>query len=118
MVEVPQLTAGEVGFVIAASRMLPMPRWRYGHPAEPAVPGAAGWLQRGQADVFSGLYPIDTVQYEQLRDALAKLKLNDSSFSFEPETRLPWASDSAADFWDCCTWRSSRNGWSVSSGWS
>ena len=38
--------------------------------------------------VFSGLYPIDTVQYEQLRDALAKLKLNDSSFSFEPETSL------------------------------
>ena len=38
--------------------------------------------------VFSGLYPIDTAQYEQLRDALAKLKLNDSSFSFEPETSL------------------------------
>jgi GTP-binding protein LepA len=38
--------------------------------------------------VFSGLYPVDTAQYEQLRDALAKLKLNDSSFSFEPETSL------------------------------
>jgi GTP-binding protein LepA len=38
--------------------------------------------------VFSGLYPIDTSQYEQLRDALAKLKLNDSSFSYEPETSV------------------------------
>src|SRR5471030_1856608 len=38
--------------------------------------------------VFSGLYPIDIVQYEQLRDALSKLKLNDSSFSFEPETSV------------------------------
>jgi GTP-binding protein LepA len=38
--------------------------------------------------VFSGLYPIDTSQYEQLRDALAKLKLNDSSFTYEPETSI------------------------------
>jgi GTP-binding protein LepA len=38
--------------------------------------------------VFSGLYPIDTSQYEQLRDALAKLRLNDSSFSYDPETSV------------------------------
>ena len=38
--------------------------------------------------VFSGLYPIDTVQYEQLRDALAKLRLNDASFSYEPENSV------------------------------
>jgi GTP-binding protein LepA len=38
--------------------------------------------------VFSGLYPIDTREYEALRDALEKLRLNDSSFSFEPETSL------------------------------
>jgi GTP-binding protein LepA len=38
--------------------------------------------------VFSGLYPIDTGQYEQLRDALAKLRLNDSSFSYEPENSV------------------------------
>ena len=36
--------------------------------------------------VFSGLYPIDTTQYEDLRDALEKLQLNDSSFFYEPET--------------------------------
>jgi GTP-binding protein LepA len=38
--------------------------------------------------VFSGLYPIDTAQYEQLRDALAKLRLNDASFSYEPENSV------------------------------
>ncbi len=36
--------------------------------------------------VFSGLYPIDSVQYEPLKDAMEKLRLNDSSFTYEPET--------------------------------
>jgi GTP-binding protein LepA len=89
MVEVPQLAAGEVGFVIAGIKDV----------ADAKVGDTVTLLHR-QCDqaldgfkevkpmVFSGLYPIDTVQYEQLRDALAKLKLNDSSFSFEPETSL------------------------------
>jgi len=38
--------------------------------------------------VFSGLYPIDSSQYPSLKDAMEKLRLNDSSFSFEPETSL------------------------------
>ena len=36
--------------------------------------------------VFSGVFPIDAADYEQLRDALEKLRLNDSAFTFEPET--------------------------------
>src|SRR5438094_8703189 len=36
--------------------------------------------------VFSGLYPTDSGQYQNLRDALEKLRLNDSSFTYEPET--------------------------------
>ena len=36
--------------------------------------------------VFSGLYPTDATEYQNLRDALEKLQLNDSSFTFEPET--------------------------------
>ena len=89
MVEVSQLTAGEVGFVIAGIKDV----------ADAKVGDTVTLLHR-QCDsmlggfkevkpmVFSGLYPIDTSQYEQLRDALAKLKLNDSSFSFEPETSV------------------------------
>jgi GTP-binding protein LepA len=38
--------------------------------------------------VFAGLYPVETSQYEELRDALAKLRLNDSSFFYEPETSV------------------------------
>jgi len=89
MVEVPELAAGEVGFVIAGIKDV----------ADAKVGDTVTLLHRQcqvpldgfkevKPMVFSGLYPIDTVQYEQLRDALAKLKLNDSSFSFEPETSV------------------------------
>jgi GTP-binding protein LepA len=89
MVEVAELAAGEVGFIIAGIKDV----------ADAKVGDTVTLLHRQceraldgfkevKPMVFSGLYPIDTVQYEQLRDALAKLKLNDSSFSFEPETSL------------------------------
>ena len=89
MVEVAELAAGEVGFVIAGIKEV----------ADAKVGDTVTLFHRqcGQAlggfkevkpMVFSGLYPIDTSQYEQLRDALAKLKLNDSSFSYEPETSV------------------------------
>ncbi len=89
MIEVSELAAGEVGFIIAGIKDV----------ADAKVGDTVTLLHRqcmkaldGFKEVtpmvFSGLYPIDTVQYEQLRDALAKLKLNDSSFSFEPETSL------------------------------
>ena len=89
MTEIAELTAGEVGFIIAGIKDV----------ADAKVGDTVTLLHRQcevplggfkevKPMVFSGLYPIDTVQYEQLRDALAKLKLNDSSFSFEPETSL------------------------------
>jgi GTP-binding protein LepA len=89
MLEVPQLSAGEVGFVIAGIKDV----------ADAKVGDTVTLVHRQCVEmlsgfkevkpmVFSGLYPIDTAQYEQLRDALAKLKLNDSSFSFEPETSV------------------------------
>ena len=89
MVEVPQLSAGEVGFIIAGIKDV----------ADAKVGDTVTLLHHQCGDVlggfkevkpmvFSGLYPIDTSQYEQLRDALAKLKLNDSSFSYEPETSV------------------------------
>ncbi len=89
MREVAQLEAGEVGFVIAGIKdvadakvgdTVTIFNRQCGHPLE--------GFKEVKPMVFSGLYPIDTSQYEQLRDALAKLKLNDSSFSFEPETSV------------------------------
>ncbi|HEY9203635.1 MAG TPA: translation elongation factor 4 [Sulfurimonas sp.] len=51
--------------------------------AEPAVK-----YEPAKPFVFAGLYPIDTDKFEELRDALNKLKLNDSSLSYEPETSI------------------------------
>ncbi|EAJ5693649.1 elongation factor 4 [Campylobacter fetus] len=47
---------------------------------------AIGGFEKAKPFVFAGLYPIDTDKFEELRDALDKLKLNDSSISYEPET--------------------------------
>ena len=89
MVETQQLTAGEVGFVIAGIKEVSDAKIgdTITLPASPCSAPLEGFKEV-KPMVFSGLYPIDTVQYEQLRDALAKLKLNDSSFSYEPETSV------------------------------
>jgi GTP-binding protein LepA len=89
MMEVSELAAGEVGFIIAGIKDVADAKvgdtvTLLHRQCEKALDG----FKEVKPMVFSGLYPIDTVQYEQLRDALAKLKLNDSSFSFEPETSL------------------------------
>ena len=89
MREVPALSAGEVGFVIAGIKDVADAKvgdtvTLLNRQCEQALAG----FKEVKPMVFSGLYPIDTAQYEQLRDALAKLKLNDSSFSFEPETSV------------------------------
>lgn len=49
---------------------------------------AIAGFEKAKAFVFAGLYPIDTDKFEDLREALDKLKLNDSSISYEPETSL------------------------------
>ena len=65
--------------------------------------------------VFSGLFPIDGDDFENLREALGKLKLNDASISYTPDRPARSASASAAGSSACCTWRSSRSASSASS---
>ncbi|TLM98170.1 elongation factor 4, partial [bacterium] len=89
MVEAQSLSAGEVGFVIAGIKEVQDARvgdtiTLLNRPCAAPLPG----FKEVKPMVFSGLYPIDTNQYEQLRDALAKLRLNDSSFSYEPENSV------------------------------
>ena len=62
--------------------------------------------------VFCGLYPVDGDQFSDLRESLEKLRLNDASFTYEPETSGRWGSGSAAASWGSYTWRSSGSGWS------
>ena len=84
---VKQLSAGEVGYVMAGIKQLDQTRigdtiTEADRPCEKPLAGYKGVKPM----VFSGLYPIQGDQYEPLRDALKKLRLNDSSFTYEPET--------------------------------
>jgi GTP-binding protein LepA len=65
--------------------------------------------------VFAGLYPVESNQYDSLRESLEKLKLNDASLQYEPEVSQAWASVSVAASWVCCTWKSCRSAWSANS---
>ncbi len=81
------LSAGQVGFVIAGIRELHAARvgdtlTLVQNPATEALPG----FKEIKPQVFAGLYPVETNQYDALRDALEKLKLNDASLQYEPET--------------------------------
>ena len=81
-----QLSAGEVGFVIAGIKELRDARvgdtvTHERKPADKPLPG----FKEIKPQVFAGLYPVESNQYEALRDALTKLQLNDSALHFEPE---------------------------------
>jgi GTP-binding protein LepA len=86
-VEVEQLSAGEVGFLMAGIKEVSETRIGETITLEdrPAAEPLAGFKPM-KPMVFSGLYPTEANQYQGLRDALEKLRLNDSSFTYEPET--------------------------------
>jgi GTP-binding protein LepA len=85
-----QLAAGEVGFVISGIKELRDARVgdtvthaasQSSRPASAPLPG----FREVKPQVFAGLYPVESNQYEALRDALAKLQLNDAALHYEPE---------------------------------
>jgi GTP-binding protein LepA len=87
--EVGELGVGEVGFLMAGIKAVDETRigdtvTEAGRPVAVALSG----FKPVKPMVFAGLYPSDTQQYEILRDAVEKLRMNDSSFSYEPETSL------------------------------
>jgi GTP-binding protein LepA len=80
------LSAGEVGFVIAGIKELKNAQvgdtvTLAANPASAPLPG----FKEIKPQVFAGLYPVESNQYDALRDALEKLRLNDASLQFEPE---------------------------------
>jgi GTP-binding protein LepA len=86
-VKTQELTAGEVGYVVANVRSVQETRagdtiFDADRHASRALPG----YKDVHSMVFAGIYPTDTTQYEALRDALSKLQLNDASLHYEPET--------------------------------
>jgi GTP-binding protein LepA len=87
----PDLSAGQVGFIIAGIKELKAakvgdtvthaPGQQGRTPASAALPG----FKEVKSQVFAGLYPVEANEYDQLRESLEKLKLNDASLLYEPE---------------------------------
>jgi GTP-binding protein LepA len=89
----PELHAGQVGYVVASIKTVA--EARVGDTLATAAELPVGTVLQPLAGfretksmVFSGLYPIDAEQYESLKEALAKLRLNDASLDYEPETSV------------------------------
>ncbi|OLC13601.1 MAG: elongation factor 4 [Candidatus Rokubacteria bacterium 13_1_40CM_69_27] len=86
---VDELSAGQVGYLTASIKRVADAKvgetiTEAARPTAEAFPG----YRDAKPMVFAGLYPIEDTDYEALRDALEKLRLNDPAFSFEPETSL------------------------------
>jgi GTP-binding protein LepA len=82
----PQLSAGEVGFITAGIKELESAKvgdtvTLQENPAAAPLPG----FKEIQPQVFAGLYPVEPNEYDALRESLEKLRLNDASLQFEPE---------------------------------
>ncbi len=85
--DLPELRAGEVGYVVAGIKDIegaPVgdTLTAEDNPADSSLPG----FQPVKPQVYAGLYPIDSSDFEAFREALGKLRLNDAAFHFEPET--------------------------------
>jgi GTP-binding protein LepA len=90
-VDRPELSAGQVGFVIAGIKELKAakvgdtvthsPGQQGRIPAKEPLPG----FKEVKPQVFAGLYPVESSEYDQLRESLEKLQLNDASLLYEPE---------------------------------
>jgi GTP-binding protein LepA len=81
-----ELSAGEVGFVVAGIKELRAAKVgdTLTHADKPTLEALPGFKEV-KPQVFAGLYPVESNQYESLREALEKLHLNDASFHYEPE---------------------------------
>ena len=90
-VDRPELSAGQVGFIIAGIKELKAakvgdtvthaPGQQGRTPSPEPLPG----FKEVKSQVFAGLYPVEASEYDQLRESLEKLKLNDASLLYEPE---------------------------------
>ena len=84
---VSDLAAGDVGFIVTGIKDVKLTKIgdTITHASRPA-PEALSGFKDVKPNVFCGVFPIDTKDYDELRESLEKLQLNDAALSFEPET--------------------------------
>ncbi len=85
--DIDELNSGEIGFIITGIKSLSETKvgdtiCDASNPLNKPLPG----FKPSKPVVFCGLFPVDSSEYQKLKDGLGKLKLNDASFSFEPES--------------------------------
>ena len=85
--DVDKISSGEIGFIITGIKNLSDTKvgdtiYESSNPIDKPLPG----FKPSKPVVFCGLFPVDNSEYQKLKDSIAKLKLNDSSFSYEPES--------------------------------
>ena len=85
--DIEELSSGEIGFIITGIKSLSETKvgdtiCDASDPIDEPLPG----FKPSKPVVFCGLFPVDSSEYQKLKDGLAKLKLNDASFSYEPES--------------------------------
>ena len=95
-IDVNELDSGEIGFIITGIKSLSETKvgdtiCDAAQPINTPLPG----FKPSKPVVFCGLFPVDSSEFQKLKDGLAKLKLNDASFSYEPESsvHLDWVLD-------------------------
>jgi len=86
-ININELSTGEIGFITTGIKVLSETKvgdtiCDASRPLKDALPG----FKPSKPVVFCGLFPVDSSEYQKLKDGLAKLQLNDASFSFEPES--------------------------------
>ena len=86
-IDIKELNSGEIGFIITGIKNLSETKvgdtiCDSSNPIIEALPG----FKPSKPVVFCGLFPVDSSEYQKLKDGLAKLKLNDASFSYDPES--------------------------------
>lgn len=112
MQDVDALYPGEIGFITASIKSVSDCRvgdtiTDHRTPCEAPLTG----FKPSIPVVFCSIFPVDSSQYENLKDALAKLKLNDASIDYQNENSAALGSASAAAFSVFCTWKSFRSAW-------
>lgn len=101
-----RLSAGDVGYVCASIKTVSDTKVgdTITNAENPCAQPLKGYKEV-KPMVFCGIFPADGSKYNDLKEALEKLKLNDAALTYEPDTSVALGFGFRCGFWDCCIWK-------------